>query len=152
MPFKDHDLNQALKNLREMEKEVEELMKDFLISKNQTLMVSEDGWTPHVDVYETTESLVVKIELSGVNKEDVKVQMRECELLISGKRVDNCEEDREDFHIAEIAYGKFSRRIELPKDVDEELVSAQYDQGYLKIMVPKARKDKDGSVVIPISD
>jgi HSP20 family protein len=143
MPFKDHDLNQALKNLREMEKEVEELMKDFLISKNQTLMVSEDGWTPHVDVYETTESLVVKIELSGVNKDDVKVQMRERELLISGKRVDNCEEDREDFHIAEIAYGKFSR---------EELVSAQYDQGYLKIMVPKARKDKDGSVVIPISD
>lgn len=151
MPFKDHDLNQALRNLREMEQEVEELLKDLFISKNQPLMVSEDGWAPHVDVYETAGSFVVKMELAGVNKDDVKVQLSERALLISGKRVDNCEEERENFQIAEIAYGKFSRRIELPKDVDENQITAQYDQGYLKITVPKAHKVQD-SVTIPISE
>ena len=152
MLFKDHDLNQTIKNLREMEKEVEELLKDFFVSKNQILMVSENGWTPHVDVYETPEAIVVKVELAGVDKENVKVQVNEKALLIIGKRVDSQKEQRQNLHIAEIPYGRFLRRIELPKNVEENSVTAQFDRGYLKITVPKAQRDKDCSVTIPISD
>lgn len=152
MPFKDHDLNQALNNLREMEKEVEELLKDFFVSKNQTLMVSENGWTPHIDMYETTEAYVVKVDISGMNKKDVKVQLNQRELIITGIRIDKGDEGRNHFHIAEIAYGPFSRRINLPDEVDENKIVAQYEEGYLKILVPKAKKEQINPVIIPITD
>ena len=152
MPFKDHDLNQALNNLREMEKEVEELLKDFFVSKNQSLMVSENGWTPHIDMYETTEAYVVKVDISGMNKKDVKVQLNQRELIITGIRIDKGDEGRNHFHIAEIAYGPFSRRIDLPDEVDENKIVAQYEEGYLKILVPKAKKEQINPVIIPITD
>lgn len=152
MPFKDHDLNQALNNLREMEKEVEELLKDFFLSKNQTLMVSENGWTPHIDMYETSNAFIVKVELSGVNKNDVKVQLTRRILIISGIRFDKPDEDRKHFNIAEIAYGKFIRKVELPTEVDENNIVAQFEDGYLKISISKAKKDKFSHVIIPITD
>lgn len=152
MPFKDHDLNQALNNLREMEKEVEELLKDFFVSKNQTLMVSENGWTPHIDMYETSDAYIVKVELAGMNKDDVKVQLVQRVLFISGVRFDKGDENRNHFHVAEIAYGQFLRKVELPGDVDENKIVAQYEEGYLKISIQKAQKEQSNPVIIPITD
>jgi len=152
MPFKDHELNQALKNLREMEKEVERLLKDFFVSKNPMLMVSENGWLPHIDVYETADAFIVKVELAGVNKEDVKIYIEDRVVAISGKRRDDCEEDRKHFHLAEISYGSFIRRIELPSELDGDSVTAQFDRGLLKIRIPKAKDIASGPITIPISD
>lgn len=150
MPFKDHDLNHALSNLREMEREVEELLKEFFVSKNQMIMTNESGWSPHLDVYETSEAFVVKIELAGVNRDDIKVHIQERKISITGRRADKCEEKREIFHVAEIPYGQFSRRIELPKNIDNSKVSARYDEGFLKLVIPKARR-KGSAVSIPIT-
>jgi HSP20 family protein len=152
MPFKDHDLNLALKNLRQMENEVERLLKDFFVSKNPILMVSENGWTPNIDVYETADSFIIKGELAGVKKEEVKIQMNDRIVLISGKRDDECEEVREHFHMAEVSYGAFVRKIELPGDIDSENVKAKYKYGYLMIYVPKAQEIVKGAFSIPISD
>ena len=152
MPFKDHDLNQALKNLRQMESEVERLLKDFFVSKNPMLMVAENGWTPNIDVYETADSFIIKGELAGVNKEDVKIQMNDRVVLINGKRDDECEEVREHFHVAEVSYGIFVRKIELPSDIDSENVSAKYKNGFLKVYIPKAKEIVKGAFSIPISD
>ncbi len=152
MPFKDHDLNQALRNLREMEKEVERLLKDFFVSKNPMLMVSENGWMPHIDVYETPDQFIVKVELAGVKKEDIKIHMDDRVLVITGRRIDDCEEYRTHFHLAEISYGSFVRKIELPSDLDGDRVTAKFDRGFLKIYIPKAKQLTAGPVSIPISD
>lgn len=149
MPFKDHDLNHALSNLREMEREVEELLKEFFVSKNQMVMANDSGWAPHLDVYETLEAFVVKIELAGVRKDDVKVHIQNRTILISGRRNDKCEEKREIFHVAEIPYGQFNRKIELPKKVDESKITARYEEGFLKLVIPKSQQK--GSVSIPIT-
>lgn len=151
MPFKDHDLNQALSNLREMEKEVEELLKEFFVSKNQMLMVSDSGWSPHVDVYETADAFVVKVELAGVEKNEVKVHVQGRTILISGRRADKCAEKRENFHIAEIAYGQFSRRIELNMAVDDARISARFEHGFLRVVVPKAPPAQNDHDAISIS-
>jgi len=152
MPFKDHDLNLALKNLRQMESEVERLLKDFFVSKNPMLMVSENGWTPNIDVYETADSFIIKGELAGVKKEEVKIQMNDRIVLISGKRDDQCEEVREHFHMAEVSYGTFVRKIELPDDIDNEKVKAKYKNGFLMVYIPKAQESVTGAFSIPISD
>ena len=152
MPFKDHDLNLALKNLRQMENEVERLLKDFFVSKNPMLMVSENGWTPNIDVYETADSFIIKGELAGVKKEEVKIQMNDRIVLISGKRDDECEEVREHFHVAEVSYGNFVRKIELPNDIDSENIKAKYKNGFLMVYIPKAQEIVKGALSIPISD
>ena len=152
MPFKDHDLNLALKNLRQMENEVERLLKDFFVSKNPMLMVSENGWTPNIDVYETADHFIIKAELAGVKKDEVKIQMNDRIVSISGKRDDECEEVREHFHVAEVSYGNFVRKIELPNDIDSENVKAKYKDGFLMVYIPKAKEIIKGAFSIPISD
>ncbi len=152
MPFKDHDLNQTLKNLRQMEKEVENLLKDFFVSKNPLLMVAENGWSPHVDVYETAEAFIIKVELAGVRKEDIKIQMNDRLVILTGKRDDECMEVREHYHMAEISYGIFIRQIELPDNLNSDLVTARFDRGFLKIFIPKAPEPQGVTISIPISD
>jgi len=152
MPFKDHDLNQTLKNLHQMEKEVENLLKDFFVSKNPLLMVAENGWTPHVDIYETAEAFIIKAELAGVRKEDIKIQMNDRVVILTGKRDDECNEVREHYHLAEISYGIFIRQIELPENLNSELVRAKFDRGFLIIYIPKAQSATGVSISIPISD
>jgi HSP20 family protein len=152
MPFKDHDINQALKNLHQMESEVERLLKDFFVSKNPMLMVSENGWAPNIDVYETADAFIIKVELAGVKKDNVKIQMNNRLVVISGKRDDDCEEVREHFHSAEVSYGVFVRQVELPGDLDNENVNARFKDGFLKIFIPKASKVSSGPFSITISD
>jgi HSP20 family protein len=152
MPFKDHDINKALKNLHQMENEVERLLKDFFISKNPMLMVSENAWTPHIDVYETSDAFIIKADIAGVTKENIKIQMKNRSVVITGKRVDDCEEAREHFHLAEVSYGVFVRQIELPGDLDRENVVAKFKDGFLKIFIPKAQEASHKSYSISISD
>lgn len=152
MPFKDHDINKALKNLRQMENEVEMLLKDFFVSKNPMLMVSENGWAPHIDVYETAASFVIKVELAGVKKSDINLQMSDKKVIISGRRNDECEEAREHFHLAEISYGTFVREIDIPGDLDGENVKARFKDGFLKIIIPKATENMGKKFSISISE
>jgi len=153
MLFKDQDLDNALKNLREMEREVERLLKDFFVSKNPILMMSAgDQWFPHIDVFETQREFVVKMEIAGVNKEDIKLRFSDGMLIISGRRIDECEEERLGFHLMEISYGRFERRIPLPDNLDIERVKAIYDRGILKVSIPKAPEVSRGPVVIQIED
>lgn len=152
MPFKDHDINKALKNLRQMENEVERLLKDFFVSKNPMLMVSENGWSPHIDVYETAASFVIKVELAGVKKNDIRLQVTDEKIIISGRRKDECEETREHFHLAEISYGTFVREIDIPGDLDEENIVAKFKDGFLKILIPKANENVGKKYSISISE
>lgn len=152
MPFKDHDLNEALHDLREMEKEVERLLKDFFVSKNPMLMFSENGWAPHIDVYETKNNFIIKVELAGVRKENIKVQLAGRAITISGRREDECGEQREHFHLMEISYGNFVRKLELPDNLDADNVQAIYERGILKIVLPKATEVSKELVIVPIED
>ena len=152
MPFEDHNVNKALDNLKEMEKEIERLLKDFFVSKNPMLMFSENAWAPHVDVYETRNEFIIKVELAGVRKEDIKVQLAGRVLTISGQRQDECPEQREHFHLMEISYGNFLRKLKLPDDIDCDNIQAVYESGILKLVLPKAATISEETVVVTIED
>src|SRR5690349_8207864 len=76
------------------------------------------AWTPNTDVYENDESLIVRIELAGINKEDLDITLNDRLLLVRGHRPDPCRRGRCSFRQMEIDYGYFERRILIPRSVD----------------------------------
>ena len=93
-------------------------------------------WSPSIEVLQREGNLVVRAELPGVNKEDVKVEATDDGLVIRGERKQEHEESREDFYRSERNYGQFYRLIPLPDDVDTEQMRAQFNNGLLEITVP----------------
>lgn len=99
--------------------------------------LAEGYWAPRMDVYEKNGQLMVKVELPGVNKEDVKVEIDQGDLVIDGERKTESEVKEEDYYRMERAYGSFHRRLPIPFDVKTEQISAAYKDGVLEIQIPK---------------
>ena len=95
------------------------------------------AWRPLTDVYENEESIVVRVEIGGMSEEDFSVYLEERRLIIEGSRMDTPE--RRAYYQMEIPYGEFSTEVELPVPVAAESVAAVYRDGFLKIVLPKAR-------------
>jgi HSP20 family protein len=93
-------------------------------------------WAPAIEVFEREGNLVVRAELPGLKKEDVKIEVSEDGLIIQGERKQEHEERREGFYRSERNYGRFYRLIPLPDDIDVEQVRAQFDNGVLEVNVP----------------
>ena len=107
-------------------------------------------FTPAVDVYEDEHNLVLKLEVPGMNEEDLKVSLENSTLTVSGERKFEKEEKEENFHRIERRYGSFTRTFRLPNTVDAEKVDASYDKGVLKITLAKRAEAKPKTIkVVP---
>lgn len=93
-------------------------------------------WKPLTDVYETEDSLVIKMEIAGLRDEDLDVVVQERVLIVSGTRSDSSE--RRAYHQMEIPFGKFEIAIDLPYAVNVEKAGALYKDGFLMVTLPKA--------------
>ena len=93
-------------------------------------------WTPGIDVFEKDNKLVTKIDLPGMKKEDVKVEVTDGHLAISGERKAESEEKKENFYRCEREYGSFYRAVPLPQGVKIEDVKATFADGVLEVSVP----------------
>lgn len=92
-------------------------------------------WRPPVDFCETAEELAVKVEVAGMSEEDFDIVLYEDILVIEGERR-WCAADAR-FHLAEIRYGPFRLEVPLRGELDRERVSARYDRGFLRVVLPK---------------
>jgi HSP20 family protein len=92
-------------------------------------------WAPPTDVYENEENYVVRVELAGMNEDDFVVKIDQNKLMISGIRPDLPETRA--FHQMEIRFGEFSTEVDLPGPVVMEHVSADYSNGFLRVILPK---------------
>jgi HSP20 family protein len=93
-------------------------------------------WFPEIDVFEKDNRLITKIDLPGLKKEDVKVEVTDGHLAISGERKTEAEEKKENFYRCEREYGSFHRAIPLPEGVKLEDVKATFSEGVLEVSVP----------------
>jgi HSP20 family protein len=93
-------------------------------------------WSPAIEVFQKEGNLVVRAELPGVNKDDVKIQLTDDGLVIQGERKEEHEEKREGFYRSERSYGQFYRLIPLPDDINPDQVRAEFNNGVLEITVP----------------
>src|SRR6185437_7554973 len=105
-------------------------------------------FVPAVDVYEDEHNLVLKLEIPGVNEEDLKVSLENSTLTVSGERKFEKEEKEENFHRIERRYGSFLRTFRLPNTVDAENVDAAYDKGVLRITLAKRAEAKPRQIKV----
>src|ERR1044071_1666429 len=97
----------------------------------------ETHWIPNTDVYVTEGSLVIKVELAGMRKEDLELTVEGNRLKISGQRPDGCRAPKCTFLVMEINYGAFESIIEVPSGYDLSQAKASYQNGFLRVDVPE---------------
>jgi HSP20 family protein len=108
-------------------------------------------WVPAVNISETDKAYLVKADLPEVKKEDVKVTHENGVLIIEGERRQEKREEGERFHRVESSYGKFMRRFTLPDDGQEDAIEANFKDGALTVVVPKAAAKRPKSREIKVA-
>jgi len=108
-------------------------------------------WTPALDMHETKDDLVVQCELPGMKLEDISVSLRENTLTIDGERKQTNETKEDNYYRMERWYGKFHRAVELPTLVEGEKVHAAYENGVLKVVMPKRPEVKPKQIQVKIN-
>lgn len=105
-------------------------------------------WRPAMEVSETTDSVVVRAEIPGIDPKEIKVSLANQVLTIEGEKKQEKEEKDERFYRLERMYGGFCRSFRLPAPVEEGKVTANFKDGLLRITLPKVQAAK--GKMIPI--
>ncbi|MGM0587015.1 MAG: Hsp20/alpha crystallin family protein [Bacteroidota bacterium] len=116
-----------------------DLLDDFF---NEAVGTQGRGkFMPGMDVSETDDQYQISLEIPGMNKEDINISMEKGLLTISGEREMEKESEGKKYHRVERRYGKFSRSLQLPDNVDADSVKANYKDGILTISVAKSEEE-----------
>lgn len=111
-----------------------DIMDEFF---NDIVKTGRDNFVPGIDISETENQFLITAELPGMKKEDIDISLENRRLTISGERKFENEEKGKTFHRVETSYGSFNRSFQLPDNVDENSVSASYENGLLNISIDK---------------
>ncbi len=108
------------------------------------------GWSPALDLYQTNDDLVAVVELPGMRKDDIEISLHDGMLTISGERKTEKAEGEKAAR-SERFVGKFCRSVSLPTRVDANKVTANYQDGILKVTLPKAEEVKPKQIQVNVS-
>ncbi|HEY2959957.1 MAG TPA: Hsp20/alpha crystallin family protein [Actinomycetota bacterium] len=100
------------------------------------------GWAPALDIAERNDAYVVTVEVPGIKPEELEITVEDGTLTISGERRFESETKEQQFHRVERRYGAFRRSITLPAGVRADAIDASFEDGLLKVVVPKAEEAK----------
>lgn len=109
-------------------------------------------WVPAMDLVETEDAFVLRADLPGMKQEDVKIEVEDTLLTISGERAAEHEAREQGFYRLERSFGSFSRSLTLPKGVDGDAVKASFANGVLEVRVPKPEQHKPRRIQITVGD
>jgi HSP20 family protein len=98
-------------------------------------------WLPQIEIFERGGQFIVRADLPGLTKEDVKVDITDEALTIQGERKQEQEEEREGWHRSERSYGSFYRSIQLPEGAKAEEAKANFRDGVLEISMPAPERE-----------
>ena len=105
------------------------------------------AFTPSVNTREGEFAYHIDVDLPGVKKEDIKIDLKDGLLTISGERKLKNEIKEEDYYKVETAFGKFSRSFTLPDDADIENIEASSQDGVLEVVIPKLKKEENTKTI-----
>lgn len=124
---------------------LDELFTDSRIDSNPA------NWIPAVNISEKTNAYSIDISLPGIDKKDVKIEIEEGMLHVSGQRNEEVKEENEKFSLREIRSGSFKRSFRLPETADTEKVSASMNNGILNLEIAKKEEAKTNKREIQVS-
>lgn len=134
-----------------MTQRMNRLMEDFFgggLASSSEEELSEMVFYPPVDIKETKDDFRVTMELPGVNKNDVSLELVDNTLTIRGERKFEKEDKGETYHRIERSYGSFVRSFTLPSKVKEDGIEAVYKDGVLTVTIPKVEEAKPKKITI----
>ena len=108
-------------------------------------------WHPNVDVYETEDSYVLKADLPGVNKKDIKIDVNDNTLTFKGERKFEEKTEKDNYVRVERSYGSFTKSFTLSDNVDTENIKASYKDGVLEITLAKKEEAKPKEIDIEVN-
>lgn len=132
--------NTSWKSLLDWQRSFDRAFESALLD-NRT---EERVFHPHTDIEETENHYVVNIDIPGVAKKDLNIEVRDEQLVVSGER----KSAKKEAGFSERVYGKFQRVIALPTGIDPEKIEAQYEDGVLAVAIPKAESVKPRQIKI----
>ncbi len=104
-------------------------------------------WKPNTDIFESEQQVKIRVELAGVARENVSIELKGGRLIISGFRSERRPEERIYYHQLELQYGRFLRVIALPESVVHNEITATLEEGVLQVVISKDER----AIEIPIS-
>ncbi len=104
---------------------------------NNNINYRKDSFMPNVDISETETQFEISAELPGLNKDEIKIDLENGRLTLSGERKFVNEDEGKNFHRVETSYGTFSRSFYLPDSINEDSIKARYEDGLLNITIDK---------------
>jgi len=133
--------------MRRLGEEMDRLFEDFDFGRDWLAPVigrefSGGMWAPQVEMVEREGELVVRADLPGLTKDDVKVELTDNAITIEGERRGEKEEKREGFYRTERSYGKFYRRLPVPEGVEVKNANATFNNGVLEITIQAPKREK----------
>ena len=141
--------------------EMDRLFEDFRLGSSSLLPrfdlpwesreAAEGAWLPSLEVTERGGKLVVRADLPGLTKDDVKVEVRDDALCIEGERRQEREDKRKGLYRSERTYGRFYREVPLPEGIDPEQAKASFKNGVLEVTMPAPPRPAKGRQV-PIEE
>src|ERR1700691_3426790 len=126
------------------------LFRDSYGNEGREEALSNTAFAPPVDVYEDEHGVTLKIEVPGIDENDIDVRIENNTLTVHGERKFEKEEKEENYRRVERQYGSFTRTFTLPNTVDQESVSANYDKGVLNIKLAKKAEAKPKQIKVNV--
>lgn len=124
--------------------DLDRMFEGFFVPANRT----DFKFNPAVDIEELPGNFLVTLDAPGLDKEDIKVEVKDSTLTISGERKREEREEKPGYTRYERSHGTFQRSFTLPETVDAKAVNASYDNGVLKVTLPKTSETPSHTVEI----
>jgi len=129
---------EPFRELGTLQSEMSRLMNGMLEGNGR----QSQNWVPPLDVWETPTEVVYAFDLPGISEEQITIEVKDETLTVSAEREKTEETSEHGFYRFERRYGTFARAVGLPQGVDQENISARYENGVLEVRVPKPEEQK----------
>jgi HSP20 family protein len=139
------------RSLRTLQKEIDQVFNRLFPASEGDSDRSEGSarmWAPRTDMVETADNYEIRLDLPGLSKDDLKINMQERQLTVSGERRHEARNEDDEFVRVERAFGHFHRSFTLPQSIQEDNIEASYENGVLTVTVPKAEESKPRQIAI----
>ena len=145
------DLATFPSDIASMQREMNRVFDSFFRGEtDEDFPLAASSWRPAVDITEEDAAFLVKMELPGVAKEDVKITMENSLLTVKGEKKQEKETKGTNYHRVERGYGLFQRSFTLPATVKGEKIEASYRDGILNITLPKSEEAKPKEIEVRV--
>jgi len=144
--------NSLLDDIEQMEVEMEHLFDEVIPPRRWLPLRHLRTWRPPTDVYEIVNGVVIKVEIAGLKESDFTISLSDRNLVITGARHDPVAEVQAStlsYQQMEIRYGEFKTEVYLPWAIVGDRIEATYENGFLTVILPKAKAQKVPVVACP---